>query len=84
MMSCLCGEDDCMNFACDYPWCRPCHEHHRPPECDVDDQGRPLMSCGCAWEVVEAGGHRIEAHYAESCYIVRERNELAPTSGNLP
>lgn len=74
-MSCKCGEDDCLHFAFDYPWCRPCQEHHRAPECNVDEQGRSLMSCGCAWEVVEAGDP-TDAHYAESCWIVRDRNDL--------
>lgn len=33
---CLCGDPDCMQFAFDYPWCRPCEDHHRSPECAID------------------------------------------------
>lgn len=68
----MCG-DDCWHAAFGYPWCRPCGEHHRPPECAIDDQGRSLMSCGCAWSVIEAAGFTEEAHYAPGCYVVRER-----------
>lgn len=45
-MTCLCGDDDCMYFAMEYPYCRPHDEHHRLPECDIDEQGRVLLSCG--------------------------------------
>lgn len=47
---CACGDDDCLHFAFDYPWCRPCEEHHRAPECPVDEQGRSLAPCGHPWE----------------------------------
>lgn len=46
---CHCGEDDCLHLACDYPWCRPCQEHHRAPECPVDEHGRALAPCGHPW-----------------------------------
>lgn len=28
---------------CGYEWCRPCREWHRPPECWIDEQGRPRL-----------------------------------------
>lgn len=48
--ACACGDDDCLHFTLDYPWCRPCEEHHRPPECPVDAQGRALAPCGHPWD----------------------------------
>lgn len=39
VMTCRCGEGDCPNFDAGYPWCRPHGEHHRPPECPVDECG---------------------------------------------
>lgn len=56
---CGCGDavEDCMHQACGYPWCRPCGEHHRAPECPVDQQGRALAACGHPWSDVEAPGH---------------------------
>lgn len=57
--TCLCGDTDpegCMYLAAGYPWCRPCGEHHRAPECAVDSGGRALASCGCAWDDVLNGG----------------------------
>ena len=30
-----------------YVWCRPHEEWHRPPECAINEQGQPLMPCGC-------------------------------------
>ncbi len=47
---CACGEVDCLSFGMDYPWCRPCDEHHRPPECAVDEEGFSLSPCGCRWD----------------------------------
>lgn len=50
---CHCGDPDpagCMNLNAGYPWCRPCGEHHRPPECAIDEQGRALASDGTPWE----------------------------------
>lgn len=41
---CLCDDDDldgCMYLTFGYPYCRPCEEHHRAPECPVDEYGRP-------------------------------------------
>lgn len=51
-----------------YPWCRPCEEHHRPPECEVDSEGRALMSCGCRWDVTEndPGAHTCATYSEES------------------
>lgn len=47
---CLCGEDDCLYMACGYPYCRSCTEHHRLPECPVDELGRSLNPDGDPWE----------------------------------
>jgi hypothetical protein len=33
-----------------YEWCRPCREWHRPPECPIDEQGRPLNWQGVPWD----------------------------------
>jgi hypothetical protein len=32
-----------------YEWCRSCKEWHRPPECSIDEQGRPLDPEGKPW-----------------------------------
>jgi len=42
MERCYCGDAECMHFDFDYPYCRSCGEHHRLPECPVDEQGRSL------------------------------------------
>lgn len=47
---CACGDSDCDYLAAGYLWCRPCREHHRPPECAVDVQGRSLAPCGHPWD----------------------------------
>lgn len=50
---CPCGDPDpagCMNLNAGYPFCRPCGEHHRSPECAIDEQGRSLSSEGVPWE----------------------------------
>lgn len=47
---CACGDADCLHFEVNYPWCRPCEEHHRAPECPVDEQGRSLAPCGHPWD----------------------------------
>ena len=48
---CLCGDpDECDYKVFGYPYCRPCAEHHRPPECPVDEQGRSLSPCGHPWD----------------------------------
>lgn len=47
---CYCGEADCMHFQVGYPFCRPCDEHHRPPECAIDEHGRALNWEGTPWE----------------------------------
>lgn len=63
-MDCPCGgdgfSDGCTYVSLGYPWCRPCGEHHRPPECDIDDQGRPLRSCGHPWEMDCDSIHQAE------------------------
>lgn len=49
-----------------YIYCRPHEEWHRPPECAIDQQGEPLMWCGCRWVDVEADvflGHREGCSY---------------------
>ncbi len=43
-------EPGCMYFDFGYPWCRSCAEHHRPPECPVDEQGYSLTFDGERWE----------------------------------
>jgi hypothetical protein len=53
---CLCDEPDCMFLAVGYPFCRPCGDHHRPPECAVDAEGYALVWCGCRWDDLEPGG----------------------------
>lgn len=58
---CHCGEVDCDYFAFRYPWCRPCGEHHRPPECPVNQDGESLAPCGCTWASLE-----VEP-YAKDC-----------------
>lgn len=47
--ACLCGEDDCWYLAAGYPYCRSCEEHHRPPECPIDERGRSLDPDGKPW-----------------------------------
>lgn len=59
---CFCGDVDCWHLAANYPWCRPCEEHHRPPECAVDEQGRALAWCGHPWHETEAGCVSPELH----------------------
>lgn len=49
VQTCLCGEDDCDYMAFGYPYCRSCAEHHRPPECPIDEQGRSLDPDGNVW-----------------------------------
>lgn len=51
---CACGDSECLNLACGYPWCRSCGDHHRPPECSVDEQGRALAPDGRPWAVHDA------------------------------
>lgn len=62
----------CNGEPCDllpgYPWCRPCREHHRPPECPIDELGRSLSGCGCPWEDIEYDdgiGHRADCPWNE-------------------
>lgn len=55
---CGCGDADCLHLAAGYPWCRPCGEHHRAPECAVDGDGVPLAPCGHPWDYEHADGER--------------------------
>lgn len=48
--ACQCGDADCMYIQVGYPFCRPCDEHHRPPECAIDEHGRALNWEGTPWE----------------------------------
>lgn len=60
VLHCGCGDPDpagCMNANAGYDWCRPCGDHHRPPECAVDEQGRSLAPCGHPWEDTDVKGH---------------------------
>lgn len=70
-----CG-DDCW-FLPGYPWCRPCGEHHRPPECNVDQQGRSLSSCGCPWEVIDPPPYQ---HLAGCVYAEPAPGRYEPTA----
>lgn len=47
---CLCGDLECLHAQCGYWFCRPCDEHHRPPECAIDEHGRALSADGTPWE----------------------------------
>lgn len=47
----------CPHVAAGYPWCRPCAEHHRPPECPINERGEALAPCGCTWAAAEAAAH---------------------------
>jgi len=54
--ACLCGDDDpqgCIYLNSGYPYCRSCAEHHRPPECAINEQGQSLALCGCPWDAIE-------------------------------
>lgn len=49
--TCRCEDGDDCWYMPGYPWCRPCKEHHRAPECDIDEQGRALnRDTGEPWE----------------------------------
>jgi hypothetical protein len=62
---CLCGLKDCDQFDLDYPWCRSCGEHHRPPECPIDQDGYSLAPCGCRWHDVDRDEHRPACRISE-------------------
>lgn len=47
-------DGDCWHEVHGYIGCLACGDHHRPPQCAVDEQGRALASCGCPWVVLEA------------------------------
>lgn len=47
---CLCGDASCAHFQAGYPFCRPCDEHHRGPECAIDADGNALASDGIPWK----------------------------------
>jgi hypothetical protein len=61
-MACRCGVIDCIYYADhgDYPWCRPCEDHHRPPECEVNEQGEGIAFCGCTHTVLDGYNNRGE------------------------
>lgn len=49
---CRCGDPECWHWSADYrgyPFCRPCGDHHRAPECAVDEHGRALRPDGTPW-----------------------------------
>lgn len=60
-MRCMCGDPDCWHFEADYPYCRPCDEHHRAPECDVDEQGRSLSPFGEPYDESQTVSYRTES-----------------------
>lgn len=39
----------CMFFELGYPWCRSCAEHHRAPECSINEKGQSLSPDGMPW-----------------------------------
>jgi hypothetical protein len=53
-MACDCAPDSCWFVDLGYVWCRPCGEHHRPPECAIDERGSALAPCGCSWDALDA------------------------------
>jgi len=58
MDRCNCADGgECWHFAAGYEWCRPCQEHHRPPECAINDRGEALAPCGCTWAETEEPGY---------------------------
>src|SRR5690348_13859026 len=57
---CRCGDPDptgCLHSICGYPWCNPCGEHHRPPECAINEAGESLASCGHPWVNGDGSDH---------------------------
>ena len=50
---CPCNDPECWFWSPllypGYPYCRPCDDHHRAPECAVDMRGRALRSDGTPW-----------------------------------
>lgn len=42
-----------------YLWCEPCGEHHRPPQCAIDQDGHALAPCGCRWDVIDPPGSHV-------------------------
>lgn len=50
---CYCGDPDCWHWGPSYRgylFCRPCGEHHRPPECAIDEHGHALAPDGTPWK----------------------------------
>lgn len=65
---CYCPDGaECMNWQCDYPWCRSCGEHHRLPECAVDQEGYALNSDGERWVDVD---NRLGIHMPPGMELV--------------
>lgn len=63
---CACGDVEyCSLLEIGYPYCRPCGEHHRAPECPIDEQGRALAPCGHTWDEVDAHDHWTRQHRAD-------------------
>jgi hypothetical protein len=54
---CGCGDRECLHNEVGYPWCRSCREHHRPPECPIDEHGHALAPCGHSWGEALTPGH---------------------------
>jgi hypothetical protein len=68
---CHCGLPDCLHFDMEYPWCRSCAEHHRAPECPLDQEGYSLATCGCRWDDLDAGlPHRPTCCLAEDDALI--------------
>lgn len=67
---CPCGDADpagCLHLNAGYPFCRPCGEHHRAPECPIDVHGQALAPCGCPWDLTDAPDH-----YDGGCPVLRQ------------
>jgi hypothetical protein len=56
------GTTTCLYFALGYPWCRSCREHHRAPECPIDENGVSLAWCGHPWDETAKPGHYDDGH----------------------
>lgn len=66
----LCG-DDCWHVSFGYIGCPNCDEHHRPPVCPIDQDGRALRSwCGCP--------HDLGDEHLPTCRMEWDGDEADP------
>jgi hypothetical protein len=57
---CACGDaspEGCGQLVFGYPYCRSCGDHHRMPECAVNEHGEALAQCGHTWAEVDKPDH---------------------------